>query len=406
MMTSEPLLLASGSGLLGFAFGVVLYRGDYCMVAMLRDFFLIRNTTLLRSFVLYFLVASVLFHVGGLGSLLPFLPPPTFAPPSLATMAGGVLFGVGIVLAGGCVVGTLYKMAGGNLINWIAFAGILAGSLLYAEVHPLVQQFSSQTILIHSITAAQNNSVLKAVILLTVIAAGLLAIWKWSRHGGLNVTAFAKGYIQPWKTAIILALLNFFYYVLSGTPMGITTAYAKAAAYLEQVFLPGHVAGLAYFQENSVIFQAGETLITGGAGPRMDFISHTELALMVGIFSGALATALYYGEFRIYGLPPRRQATAALAGGILLAMGARIASGCNVKFFLGGLPLLAWQAIFFYCGYGRRSLDRHVHSDSLCYKMNYDNLVQKQQHWTSAMIMQTVSMLIRRRKKFLLGRQS
>jgi uncharacterized protein len=366
MMTSEPLLLASGSGLLGFAFGVVLYRGDYCMVAMLRDFYLIRDTTLLRSFVLYFLVASVLFHLGGLAGLLPFLPPPTFAPPSLATMAGGLLFGVGIVLAGGCVVGTLYKMAGGNLVNWIGFAGILAGSLLYAEVHPLVQHFSAQTTVTSSVTAAQSSPVLKTLILLTILAACLLAIGRWARRGGLNVTAHARGYIQPWKAAVILALLNFFYFVFSGTPMGITTAYAKAAGYLEQVFLPGHVAGLAYFQENSVAFQMGETLITGGAGPRMDFISHTELALIVGIFSGALTAALYYREFKIHGLPPGRQAVAALAGGILLALGARIASGCNVKFFLGGLPLLAWQSIFFALAtaagawVGTRILTRHV----------------------------------------------
>jgi uncharacterized protein len=366
MILSDPFLLASGTALLGFLFGIVLYRGDYCMVAMLRDFYLIRDTTLLRSFVLYFLAAAVLFHLGGLAGLLPFLPPPTFAQASLSTLAGGLLFGVGIVLAGGCVVGTLYKMAGGNLVNWIGFAGILAGSLLYAEVHPLVQNFSAQTTVTSSITVAQNNPVLQTAILLVIITVCLLTIGRWFRQGGLNVTSHARGYIQPWKAAVILALLNFFYYILSGTPMGITTAYAKTAAYLEQVFLPGHVAELAYFQENSVIFQFGETLITGGAGPRPDFISYTELALMVGVFSGALAAALYYREFRIYRLPPRRQAAAALAGGILLALGARIATGCNLKFFLGGLPLLAWQSIFFAAAtaagawIGTRILTRYV----------------------------------------------
>jgi hypothetical protein len=347
MMITDPLLLASGTAFLGFICGIVLYRGDYCMVAMLRDYYLIGDTTLLRSFVIYFLVASALFHLGGLVGLLPFLPPPTFGQPSLATMAGGLLFGIGIVLAGGCVVGTLYKMASGNLINWISFAGILAGSLLYAEVHPLVQLFSGQTTFTDSITVAQHNPVLKSLILLAILIAGLLAIWHWSRQGGLHVTSHARGYIQPWKVAVILALLNFFFYVLSAAPMGITTAYAKVAAYLEQVFLPGHVAGLAYFQTDSVSFKVGEILVSGSAGPRLDYISYTELTLMAGIFSGALAAALYYKEFKIYWLPPRRQAVAALAGGILLAMGARIASGCNVKFFLGALPLLAWQGIIF-----------------------------------------------------------
>lgn len=347
MLTTDPLVLTSGTALLGFVFGIVLYRGDYCMVAMIRDFFLIHDTTLLRSFVLYFIIATALFHMGGQAGLLPFLPPPTFIPPSLMTIVGGLLFGLGIVLAGGCVVSTLYKMAGGNLVNWIGFGGILAGSLLYAEVHPLIQSFAAHTTYNQSIIVAQHDPVLRVLLLLGLLAACLLAISQWARQGGLNVTAHARGYIQPWKVAVIMALLNFFFYALSGAPMGITTAYAKVAAYLAQIVLPGHVAGLAYFQDNSVAFKVGEVLIAGGAGPRMDYISYTELAMMTGIFSGALAAALYYGEFKIYGLPPWRQALAALAGGILLAMGARIAAGCNLKYFLGGLPLLAWQGIIF-----------------------------------------------------------
>jgi len=198
MLSTDPLLLTLGSLLLGTILGLILYRGDYCMVAMLRDFYLIRDTTLLRSFVLYFLVASVLFYLGGLTGLLPFLPPPTFSPPSLATIIGGLVFGVGIVLAGGCVVGTLYKMASGNLVNWIGFAGILAGSLLYAEVHPLVQDFSAQTTFIHSIAAFQDNPLLKGVIILAIIVSCLMAIKRWSRLGGLNIAAHARGYIQPW----------------------------------------------------------------------------------------------------------------------------------------------------------------------------------------------------------------
>ncbi|MBW6521453.1 MAG: YeeE/YedE family protein [Desulfoarculaceae bacterium] len=366
MMITDPLLLASAIALLGFICGIVLYRGDYCMVAMLRDYYLIGDTTLLRSFVIYFLIASALFHLGNLVGLLPFLPPPTFALPSLSTLAGGLLFGIGIVLAGGCVVGTLYKMASGNLINWISFAGILAGSLLYAEVHPQVQLFSTQTTFAASITVAQHNPILQSLILLVISIAGLLAIWRWSRQGGLNVTSHARGYIQPWKVAVLLALLNFFFYLFSASPMGITTAYAKVAAYLERIFLPGHAAGLAYFQTDSISFKAGEILVRGGAGPRLDYISYTELALMAGIFSGALAAALYYKEFKIHGLPPWRQAVAALAGGILLAMGARIASGCNVKFFLGALPLLAWQGIIFAAAtvvgtwIGTRILTRYV----------------------------------------------
>ncbi len=347
MMIMDPVILASGTALIGFLCGIILYRGDYCMVAMLRDFFLIRDTTLLRSFVLYFLVTSLLFHVGGRTGMLPFQPPPTFAPASAATLAGGLLFGIGIVLAGGCVVGTLYKMAGGSLVNWIGFAGILAGSLLYAEIHPQVRSFSAQTTFTTSVSVAQHHPALQTLFLAVLLAPCLAAIWRWTVSGKFQVTGHARGYIQPWKTAVFLALLNVFYYFLAGYPMGITTAYAKIGAYLEQMILPDHVANLAYFQNDSISFWTGGVLVSGGAGPRIDHISYTQLTLIVGIFAGALAAAVYYREFRIHGLPPRRQGIAALTGGILLALGARIATGCNLNFLLGGLPLLAWQGFFF-----------------------------------------------------------
>jgi hypothetical protein len=65
-----------------------------------------------------------------------FVPDPSFGvlPPGahiqtvgLATAVGGLLFGVGMVLAGGCVSGTLWRMGEGYLNSWVAMAGILVG---------------------------------------------------------------------------------------------------------------------------------------------------------------------------------------------------------------------------------------------------------------------------------------
>ena len=45
-----------------------------------------------------------------------------------------------MVLAGGCVVGTLYKMGSGSVASAVAFVGLLAGSALYGEWHPAVER--------------------------------------------------------------------------------------------------------------------------------------------------------------------------------------------------------------------------------------------------------------------------
>ena len=73
----------------------------------------------------------------------------------------------------------------------------------------------------------------------------------------------------------------------------------------------------------------------------------TELPFMAGILGGALLTSLFLKEFRVYGLPPWRQGLTAFTGGILIALGARLANGCNIKFLLGGLPLLSIEALLF-----------------------------------------------------------
>ena len=110
---------------------------------------------------------------------------------------------------------------------------------------------------------------------------------------------------------------------------------------------PSHAASLSYFNEASFVVIKNGLRLEGGAGPRADLISSTELPFLAGIVAGAFFTALYLKEFRIYGMPPLRQLLSAIAGGVMLGLGARIAGGCNLKFIAGGLPLMSYQALMF-----------------------------------------------------------
>jgi hypothetical protein len=333
--------------LVGIVFGVVLYRADFCMAGIFRDIFLIKDYALLRSLFLLVVLSAILFHFARLSGLVAIYPPPPYGYPSLATLMGGLLFGIGMVLAGGCVVGTLYKMAGGNLTNLIAFLGIVGGSLVYAEFHQFWKAFRADSTITQNILLSEISPGGGWAVLAAISVASLIVFLKWKSEGKWNVKAYAQGYLQPWKAAAIIAVLNTAALIFAGWPMGITTAYAKMGAYVEKLFMPSHVARLSYFSQDSVTVEFGSSVVSGGAGPHVDIISVTELALVAGIVAGAFLTAVFLREFRIYGLPPRRQAVSAFAGGILLAFGARVASGCNVKFVLGALPLLSLQAVFF-----------------------------------------------------------
>jgi uncharacterized protein len=350
VLLAEPHLLAVIFFTIGLILGCVLHRGDFCTAGILRDIFLFRDYTLVRHLLLAVALTMFLFLLARAAGVLPFDPPPSYGRVTLLGAAGGLLFGVGMVLAGGCVVGTLYKMGAGSLTSFIAFAGIVAGSLLYAEIYPLIRMAADRSMLTTDITLFQVSPLAGAIVGWLLVLVSLPVFLNWHRQGKMVVSAAAEGYMQPWRVAVVLAVLNLLVYLFAGWPLGISTAYAKIGAFLEVLVAPGRVAELAYFREPSLVVPTAGGMLTGGAGPRTDLIFFTEMALLLGIVAGSFLSALALREFRIYRLPPARQVAAAFGGGMLMALGARLASGCNFKFILGGLPLLSFQAILFVGG--------------------------------------------------------
>jgi hypothetical protein len=135
-------------------------------------------------------------------------------------------------------------------------------------------------------------------------------------------------------------------------PLGITTAYAKMAAYLELPFVPDHVAGLVLFQTVNLKYTApiSQLLIQGGPGQGMDAIAVIQFPIIAGIVLGAFFSALLLREFRIYYRLPLRQYISAFLGGIIMALGSRMTPGCNIWHLFGGLPILVMQSILFLAG--------------------------------------------------------
>lgn len=348
MLLGENYYLFAFNLLLGLILGSVFYRADFCMAGMFRDVFLFRDCFMLRSLAVSLATAMVLFFIIRHSGLAVFHRPPVYKYPSVATLAGGLVFGIGMVLAGGCVVGTLYKMASGKLASLIAFFGIIAGSLIYAEFYPLAESFRRETVIADYLLVSDFSPGGEAVLVAIFSVLSIVLFASWARQGKFRCEAFAEGYLKPWKAALIIAVLNAAAFIFSGWPMAVTTAYAKIGAFLESFFAASHANGLEYFNQNCVSAVTLSGLkIAGGAGPRPDIIFFTEMALGTGIVAGAFATAVRFKEFKIYGFPPRRQAVSAFVGGLLMAFGARTAAGCNLKFLLGALPCLAIQGIVF-----------------------------------------------------------
>lgn len=352
-MLNAYVAIVITSGVLGLVLGYLMHRSDFCVTAMFRDYFLFRDATLLRSLLLLVAASMLLFELGRLTGIIRIYPYPLLGIPSAANLLGGMLFGFGMVLAGGCVFGTLYKMGSGSVLSAVAFVGLLLGSAIFAEFFPWWAMFSKATAMPWAgITLPQALGISPALLILPMLLLVSLYLGKWYKTKQLERADVVEGYIQPWKTALIVAVIGLISYVIVGMPLGITTSYAKLGAYVENLFFPEHVAQLAYFKTLplSYIPPFSDQSISGGPSPFFDAIAAIQYPLVVCIVLGAAFSAIRLGEFRFYYKMPLVQYASALAGGILVGIAARMSAGCNIWHLWGGIPILANQSILFLTG--------------------------------------------------------
>lgn len=121
--------LSAAGWLFGLAFGFVLQRSRFCFVAAFRDLILFRDGSMTRALIILLLVATAgitLYQYGLWNQGLP-LPGPV-KPFGIITMVGAFIFGVGMVLAGGCACGTLARMGEGMARFLLVMVGLVVGA--------------------------------------------------------------------------------------------------------------------------------------------------------------------------------------------------------------------------------------------------------------------------------------
>jgi hypothetical protein len=234
-----------------------------------------------------------------------------------------------------------------------AFIGLIVGSTFYAEFHSdwaalaVKTRFSAGFESVAGIFGQTQDMVM----MISVLALAL-PIYLWQRSGGLVRRSHARGYLQPWKASVVLALLVVISVAVLGVPLGITTGYSKIGAWLQSLVAPGHAGGLGYFKTTTFTYanQLLGIFYCGGPGPALDSISFIQFPLIFGLISGGFLSSLMVGEFKIYAAVPCRQLISGFAGGVLMGMAARMAPSCNIWHLLGGLPILAIQSLLFVAG--------------------------------------------------------
>ncbi|MBN2259087.1 MAG: YeeE/YedE family protein [Clostridiales bacterium] len=120
----------------GIAFGFILQRSRFCFTASMRDPLLTGVTSVLRSVLIAFAITSIGFWAIKYGAFVQGLPIPGMGyvvPVSFATAIGATMFGIGMVIAGGCASGTLMRVGEGFMMQILSLTFFIIGSLLGAH---------------------------------------------------------------------------------------------------------------------------------------------------------------------------------------------------------------------------------------------------------------------------------
>lgn len=332
---------AVGLGAIG---GIALYHAAFGFTAAWRRMARERRGSGLRA--QFLLIAAVIlfsFPLIGYGRDLG-LPTGGFVFPfGLSAALGAAGFGLGMQLAGGCGSGTLFTVGGGSTRMAIALSAFILGSLVATAHMPFW----------NGLPRFGGTSLIGAVGVEGALLASLavLGLLRWitrrlerARHGNLEASCVRGSLLRgPWPPvwgALLLAAVSIGCFLLLGRPWGITSAFALWGAKI--------AAALGVPVENWPYWQG-----RSGALERSLFADATS-AMNFGVMLGALAAAGLASRFS-----PRWQLSlcdilTALCGGFLMGYGARLAWGCNIGGFLGGVVSASlhgwWWLLFGYLG--------------------------------------------------------
>ena len=120
----------------GCCFGFILQKSRFCFTASMRDPCITGSTSVTRAVLIAFAITTIGFTAIKYGSFLNngTVPGQSYVMPiSLATALGGSLFGIGMVIAGGCASGTLMRVGEGFSMQILSLFFFVVGSLIGAN---------------------------------------------------------------------------------------------------------------------------------------------------------------------------------------------------------------------------------------------------------------------------------
>lgn len=316
-MTVESLWLHGGGLVTGLIFGAIVQRQRFCMVAAIGNLVLMRDWRHVHAFLAAFAVAIAGTQWLEAGALVP-VAESAYRQARfdwLGTTAGGLIFGFGATLAGGCAARLLVRSAEGSFGAWLA--------LFAFAVTAAVTQFGA-------LAGAREHLASLSTISLNAGDSSLAVLLR----------------IPPGVAGIAVAILCVAWLVIAGRGAHDRRVIIGGAAIGVLVVLAWWITGNLARDEftrlppsalniSGPLARITHVLVSGS-----NFGSGFGIPFVIGTAAGAAVSALFAGVLR-WQTPDARYIPHSLAGGAMMGLGATLAGGCNIGQGLSGVSTLS-----------------------------------------------------------------
>lgn len=305
----------------GLIFGVAAQQSNFCLRSASISFW--RGNpghsfaVWLFAFCTALLGTQVLIALGGLETAS--VRQLSTAGTMSGAIIGGLMFGVGMVLARGCASRLLVLSATGNLRALLAglVLTVVAQASLRGLLSPVRQSLSALWI----VSPAERSL--------------LLSVPSWAVMAAALAVLAGAGWLA-WRTGL----------GVRGWLFGAGVGAAIVAGWASTSRLAGQAFDVIAIKSVSFSGPSADTLMTLINSPTIK--PGFDIGLVPGVFAGALIAAVVTGQFKVQGFETGVSVPRYLAGATLMGFGSMLAGGCAVGAGVTGgsvLALTAWVAL-------------------------------------------------------------
>ena len=340
--TSLATIVIWGGFVLAFIFGLVANKTNFCVMGAVSDVVNIGHWGRMRMWLLAIAVAMLgagwLSYSGQIDLAKSIPQRPTLA--WLSLLVGGLCFGVGMTLSGGCANKNLVRVGGGSLRSVVVLVFLAIAS--YMTLKGLFGQWRASLLDPVSLNLADFG-------------------WKDQSLGTAlsRLTGLSPATAQLATMAVLVLGLLLFVFKdkrFRANRMQIFGAVAIGALVVAGWYVSGHLG----FGENPETLEVGYFATNSRTLESMSFVGPMAyglellmlwtdkslhltfgIASVLGVVLGSAAYALYARSFRWEGFASLSDLRSQLLGAVLMGFGGVTALGCTVGQGITGLSTLA-----------------------------------------------------------------